>query len=313
VASDAFENLYDRALRAIADRPLATVVTRTRAIVGPPLEDLEGEARDGLAALKDGARPTAQQVAALQAIVRAMRPSVLSRQGQIDPLPEETRPIFPDWAGFVEAIVPHLYTIGRIDRRGQGALPPTPFGTGFLIGPDLFLTNHHVVTLLSDGTDIIEKGQAHISFLKEFGQPDEAAVPVAGVHLFHEQEDAVLLRLEPNDVLAKRRPLRWSPTPPNTSDHTVVIGYPSLDTKRNPLFVSTIFGGKLDVKRLAPGELIGARGGAIYHDCSTLGGNSGSPVVDMKTGAVVGLHRDGYFLARNEAVSAAALGDFVRG
>jgi len=32
----------------------------------------------------------------------------------------------------------------------------------------------------------------------------------------------------------------------------------------------------------------------------------------MKTGAVVGLHREGGFLARNEAVSADALRDFIR-
>ena len=66
------------------------------------------------------------------------------------------------------------------------------------------------------------------------------------------------------------------------------------------------------LKRLAPGEFIGTKRGALFHDCSTLGGNSGSPLVDMTTGAVVGLHRDGSFLARNEAVGIEARGDFVR-
>jgi endonuclease G len=92
-----------------------------------------------------------------------------------------------------------------------------------------------------------------------------------------------------------------------------VVGYPSEESRnRNPLFVDTIFGGKLSVKRLAPGEFIGSKRGALFHDCSTLGGNSGSPVVEMTTGAVVGLHRDGSFLARNEAVGTEVLGDFVR-
>jgi S1-C subfamily serine protease len=272
---------------------------------------LEGDARDGLEALKRGKKPTAQQVAALQAIIRSMRPSALSRGGSIDPLPAEATPVFPNWPGFVAAITPHLYTIGRVDRIRSGALAPDPFGTGFLLPSGLFLTNHHVVTLLSGGTDVINPGEAEVRFVQEYNAPDEAAVPVIEVCQFHEEEDAAILRLERDPRLDGRKPLSWSTAPLNESDQIVVVGYPSLDTIRNPLFASTIFGGRLNVKRLAPGEMIGSRRGALYHDCSTLGGNSGSPLVDIKTGAVVGLHRDGYFMARNEAVSAGALQGFV--
>src|SRR5207237_695072 len=128
-------NLHDRAVRAIAGRPLAQVVARTRAIVGPPLEDLDGEAHEGLEALKQGKRPTAPQVAALQAIIRSMRPSALSAQKKVDDLPPEAAPVFPGWPDFVASIIPHLYTIGRLDRRGEGALPADPWGSGFLIAP----------------------------------------------------------------------------------------------------------------------------------------------------------------------------------
>ena len=41
---------------------------------------------------------------------------------------------------------------------------------------------------------------------------------------------------------------------------------------------------------------------AIEHDCSTLGGNSGSPVVDLETHQVIGLHFGGRFGVRNYAV-----------
>jgi V8-like Glu-specific endopeptidase len=307
---DNFYNLHDRALRAIAGRPLPDVIIRTRAIVGPPLENLEGEAHDGLAALKKGVRPTAQQVAALEAIIRSMRPSLLSNSGQVDPLPAEAEPVFADWSRFLQHVLPHLYTIGRIDRVSRNALPAEPYGTGFLIAPDLVLTNRHVVTLLSGGTDIINAGDAEVRFRYEYNAPDEAAVQVAGVARFHDEEDAAVLRLASSEQLRDRTPLPWSKAPPRVSDALSVIGYPSRD-KRNPLFADRIFGDKLDVKRIAPGELIGARHSAIYHDCSTLGGNSGSPVVDMKSGLVVGLHRDGAFLARNEAVSATALQSFI--
>lgn len=309
---DAYNNLYNRALRAIAGRPLEKVVERTRAIVGPPLKDLEGAAHDGLAALKQGAKPTSAQVAALQAIVRSMRPSALSRAGIVDPMPAEAQPIFASWPDFVRLMVPHLYTIGRVDRKSAGAKGPDPYGTGFLITPDLFLTNHHVVTQLSGGTDVINPGEAEIRFVQEYDSPDEAAVPVVEVHQFHEEEDAAILRLAATRMLNDRKPLAWSIEPPGESDYIAVVGYPFPDSTRNPLFVDKIFGAnKLGVKRLAPGELIGTRKGAVYHDCSTLGGNSGSPLVDMKTGSVVGLHRDGYFLARNEAVSVTALQGFV--
>jgi S1-C subfamily serine protease len=313
LATDGYNDLYGRAQRAIAGRSLDTIMARTRAIVGPPLADLEGDAQDGLEALKKGRKPTANQVAALQAVVRSMRPSVLSRQGSVDRLPDEAAPVFPAWPAFVRTIVRYLYTIGRVDHVGQGALPAEPFGTGFLISPDLFLTNHHVVTLLTGGTDVVNPAEAEVRFVQEFGAPDEPAVPVLGVHSFHEEHDAAILRLAADQRLQCRPPLKWSEASPEIGDQVVVLGYPSPDGARNPLFAATIFGGKLNVKRLAPGELIGSRQGTVYHDCSTLGGNSGSPVVDIKSGTVVGLHRDGYFLARNEAVWAEGLRDFVRG
>jgi S1-C subfamily serine protease len=308
---EGYNNLRDRALRAIAGRPLDKIVTHTRAIVGPRLQNLEGDAHDGLEAFKNGRRPTAQQVAALQAVVRAMRPSVLSRQGMIDALPLEANPVFPDWTAFTAAILSHLYTIGRVDRKATGPKAPDPFGTGFLLTPELFLTNHHVVTKITDGTDIIDPGTVEVRFVQESGAPDEPAIPVLEIYGFHPDEDAAILRLARSALLDSRKPLSLSTLPLADGANVVVVGYPSADS-RNPLFVDTIFGGKLSVKRLAPGEFIGTKRGALFHDCSTLGGNSGSPLVDMTTGTVVGLHRDGSFLARNEAVGIEALRDFVK-
>jgi endonuclease G len=50
---------------------------------------------------------------------------------------------------------------------------------------------------------------------------------------------------------------------------------------------------------------------AFDHDCSTLGGNSGSPIVSLKTGYVVGVHREGFFLERNVAVRSNCIQSFV--
>jgi hypothetical protein len=75
-----------------------------------------------------------------------------------------------------------------------------------------------------------------------------------------------------------------------------------------------IFMDVYNVKRLQPGQGAGRASAraSFGHDCSTLGGNSGSPIFSMKTGRVVGLHRDGYFLYRNEAVDGASLDEFIR-
>jgi V8-like Glu-specific endopeptidase len=53
-------------------------------------------------------------------------------------------------------------------------------------------------------------------------------------------------------------------------------------------------------------------GGRVYHDCSTLGGNSGSPLFSLRTARVVGLHCEGYFMYRNEAIDGATLHAFVQ-
>jgi endonuclease G len=46
---------------------------------------------------------------------------------------------------------------------------------------------------------------------------------------------------------------------------------------------------------------------ALAHDCSTLGGNSGSALLDIEAETVVGLHFGGEYLVANHAVPTAAL------
>ena len=71
--------------------------------------------------------------------------------------------------------------------------------------------------------------------------------------------------------------------------------------------MQSIFGDVYDKKRLAPGQVTEARPDVVLHDCSTLGGNSGSVVLDLATGEAVGLHFAGRFLEANYAVPAAVV------
>ena len=63
-----------------------------------------------------------------------------------------------------------------------------------------------------------------------------------------------------------------------------VIGYPARDSRiPDPDLMQRIFGDVYDKKRLAPGRSHASNGGTVTHDCSTLGGNSGSVVLDLET------------------------------
>ena len=68
--------------------------------------------------------------------------------------------------------------------------------------------------------------------------------------------------------------------------------------------VLSVFGDVYDKKRLAPGQVMNVGIDEMEHDCSTLGGNSGSVLVNLQTGEAVGLHFSGLFLDANYAVPA---------
>ena len=94
------------------------------------------------------------------------------------------------------------------------------------------------------------------------------------------------------------------------SRDVVVIGYPALDPRNDIPLQNQIFEGKYEVKRLQPGKLrkresvrsFESTVSAATHDSSTLGGNSGSAVIDVQTGEVVALHFAGRYLKANYCV-----------
>ena len=307
------ENLFGRAQRTFGQLRVDEAVAKVRAIVGlPKVPDSEKAAQAALDKLRTGrARPSATELAALEFVIRMMRPAPLSIKGQLDPLPaQKGSSVFqPEvsaaWDAFRAASAQILYSVGRLDRT---AGPNPHIGTGFLVAPDLVLTNHHVVSGLSHGADELDPGMAVIRFYQEYDGPEPVpACRILAVAAIHPTLDMALLKVEVPDA---RPVLQFNTTA--LPDHLMVgtLGYPYKDD-RNPLFVEAIYQNKYGVKRGAVGELIAARGDSIFHDCSTLGGNSGSPVMALETGAVVGLHFTGDFMYRNGAVAAAAAAEFV--
>jgi S1-C subfamily serine protease len=164
--------------------------------------------------------------------------------------------------------------------------------------------------MLSRGIGELERGQAVVHFKHEYNSPDEAAIPIVSVIAVHPILDIALLELD-EGVPPDRNVLVMESELPMIGDAVVTLGYPVDDFLRNPLFASVIFENKYGIKRAAPGEVTSVSGDSISHDCSTLGGNSGSPVFSMKTARVLAIHSDGIFVYSNEAIPASVVGEFV--
>jgi S1-C subfamily serine protease len=308
---DEHELYLARATRAFQNKPVGVILERIKAIVGPgnmpPIEQSK-LAEEALERMQNGKRPTPKQLAALEFVIRLMRPVPLSQEGALQSLDPKVAPSFPDWGGFQTSVKPHLYSVGRIDLW-----PKEGVGTGWLVSDGVIVTNRHVLDVLSKGTGALEKGQAVVRFKFEAGSPEEdEPANITGVLAVHKELDVALLTIDKQTFTNERRPLEVDTEPVEAGHPVVAVGYPFDDSKRNPLFISALFNGTFGVKRAAPGEVAGLGPRSIFHDCSTLGGNSGSPIFSMKTGRVVGLHRDGYFLYRNEAVDGASLEEFIR-
>src|SRR5438132_5110032 len=104
-----------RAERTLQQHPVDTILTRVRAIIGPsnmpPTEQgrLAQQALDQMRAMK---RPTAEELIALEYVIRLMRPAPLSRSGTLDKVDSQLADAFPGWQAFSESVKPYLYSIG---------------------------------------------------------------------------------------------------------------------------------------------------------------------------------------------------------
>lgn len=206
-----------------------------------------------------------------------------------------------------------LPLIGRVEVPSSPILPYA--GTGFVVGQGLIATNRHVAQLFSQGLGLTIRyraGDAAIDFKRQIDAPDDdrtAYLSVRAVEMIHPYWDMALLRV---DDLPTNCMLRLSvKSPEELLDHNiVVIGYPARDERNDVALQDRIFNRIYNVKRLQPG-VIRARAriqsfentvNALTHDASTLGGNSGSAVIEIDTGDVVALHFAGEYLTANYAV-----------
>jgi endonuclease G len=215
-----------------------------------------------------------------------------------------------------------IKSVGRIELP-HGPLPYA--GTGFVVGSNRIMTNRHVAQIfasgLGDKSIVFKAGlSAGFDLKRERGGAKPVVLVVKRVLLIHPYWDCAVLEVEGLPAIAA--PLTLSAEAPQTLDdrEIAVIGYPAFDP-RNPAEVQDdLFDSVFRIKRLLPGQLDTVAGAASFgkivqaigHDASTLGGNSGSCLIDLGTGKVVGLHFGGIYRERNHAVPSADLGSDPR-
>jgi len=209
------------------------------------------------------------------------------------------------------AICAALGRVGRVEVRGH--LDLDWVGTAWLGGPHTAVTNRHVAIEFSQadgGRWSFRPGMSsRLDLREEMGSVAPLEFEVTGVIGVHEQHDLALLRVEATspDGQALPDPLPVAATAPDSvvGQQIYTVGYPAWDGRRNePEPMRRIFMDVYNVKRLQPGQTTGLAQDrpALRHDCSTLGGNSGSPVISLDDHRVIGLHFGGRYGIGNYAV-----------
>ncbi len=256
----------------------------------------------------------------LEAMVRRFgRPVLFIQQNRVaEPKSELWRGKIEAARARLEAVLP---SIGRIEVHNHPSRQL--LGTGWLVAPDVLVTCRHVAVEFGRRSDsgfvfkhnpAGETMRACIDFRAEYDQPGENVFQVCEILHIEEDDDVspdiAFLRVASLGEEGQGLPLPVSlssvdPEP----DRTVgIIGCAIRDGGCNDEDVmERVFQNTYNVKRLHPGEVITVGESVFNHDCTTLGGNSGSPVIDFATGEAVGIHFAGSFERENYAVKASII------
>lgn len=217
-----------------------------------------------------------------------------------------------------------LPTVGRVDLAYH---PRASWvGTAWLIAPGVVVTNRHVATSFARGARAEVSFRRHptgtemvasVDFRHELDRPLAESFTVQRVLWLAPDEpgvpDVAFLELAVPPDSPLPAPVALAGELPAEDDKLVVIGYPGrVDEHRASTAVLHIFLGRFGVKTLHPGTVTAVSPALLCHDSSTLAGNSGSMVLGLDSGQVLGLHFGGEFSQANWAVPAPVLRELVQ-
>lgn len=245
-----------------------------------------------------------------------------------DDRPEQTD--HPLWVDLNEQaaqdiLEPVCRATGRIEYSSGAEFQK--YGSGFLVADNLILTNRHVADVFTMsvpgfGAFLKHGYSARINFCRERDRWDSNPTStrnITGVTILHPWFDLALLQIEKR--MGGVTPLALSVADADTAldNQVATVGYPSLNPDENIEIQQDLISA-FDSKHVSPGfvdavqvkTFDGRSVRALGHDSSTLTGNSGSPVVDLQTGSVIGLHFKGNTDGLNWAVPSSDIASDVR-
>lgn len=303
-----------------------------------------GAAEQGLRKLAqegDRAELTREEYGGLEAIIVAdgSRPSLFVQDDKVDPDVPQAGTWKPLIEPMQEAIRTVARSVGRINVRSPWY--PSGVGTGFVVAPGLIMTNRHVlepIAFPADGGWRFKFAGTAIDFAAERDRARERTFAITGVRFAGPEAindrlerpprklDMALLEVATdNGQEALPAALPVSLDVPVLSSHLEVylMGFPAKPRSdyETTEVLQQVFGPQdYSVKRFAPGYILagpdtvddGGHHRVIVHECSTLGGNSGSCIIDFRTGGTaVGLHFGGVKREENFAHALARLQDIL--
>ncbi len=247
-----------------------------------------------------------------------LRPALTIRaDGIVDPVPTPWLGALNKVRAAIERVNQSVACIQTFDTSGVVVQ-----GTGFVVAPNLIMTNRHVALQIANpapagGWEFKmtggEPAGVHIDFAKEMPFVNPVRFQVTKIAYVHPEPGPDIAILEVAGMNG-RVPLRFPPPLAKevanpllnfgkvslimTDRPVYVVGHPSSQARFQE-WERVQLGRVLDIKKLSPGLLTGISDRMYYHDCSTTGGHSGSPVIDLVSGEVLGVHFCGEYKVRD--------------
>jgi hypothetical protein len=151
----------------------------------------------------------------------------------------------------------------------------------------------HLPILYSESRDCATRGAeeltAQIDFGEELEESPATEYELTDVIGIDPELDLALFRVERASSQGSPlpAPLTLASQAPDTTvgRRVYVMGYSGKDARVDSTLMEYVMSHIYNVKRLQPGEVIEILDQAptFSHDCFTLGGNGGSPVIDLET------------------------------
>jgi Trypsin-like peptidase domain len=191
-----------------------------------------------------------------------------------------------------------------------------PIGTAWCIAPGVLVTSRHVAAFFANSSDFSfnsdDRGNtmsALIDFKKEEQNSSiKREISIEKVIYMDPVVDVAFLKLTPpHRNVVPIHSLELDATA-IVDVRAAVIGYPTEDDHQDRN-LSNAFFSSYGFKKIACGHVLAfsEQQQKITHSCPTLLGNSGSPLINLETGKILGIHYGGNWSAGNYAVSAAEI------